>query len=146
MDRGILYAASDLITALAECFQDLGVIDTVSGSPYLAIVRLKRPGTLLSLRSDWPTRAGASQALATGSHASGRGWSTAIYEDLPQIEGLEFDSAMHREGVNYALYERAESALEALPTVNIPLTHRGLRPVLRNAAAELNFGLALPVA
>ena len=145
-DRAILYAASDLTTAAAEVFQDTGTIDIASGEPYLAIVRLRRPIRLLSLRSNWPTRAGASQALASGSHASARGWSIAIHEDLADIEGLEFDSSMNRGGVNYALYERAEDALELAPVANIPLTHRGLRPALRHVAVDLGFDLALPKA
>ena len=51
---------------------------------------------------------------------------------------------MNRGGTNYALYERAENALEPAPVSNNPLTHRGLRMVLRNAAVALNYGLALP--
>ena len=143
-DRGILCAASDLTTAVGELFQSTGTIDTVSGDPYLAIVRLSRSIRLLSLRSNWPTRAGASQALATGPHATARGWSIAIYEDLADIEGLEYDSSMNRGGVNYALYERAEDAVERAPVANIPLTHRGLRPALRHVAVALGFDLAFP--
>lgn len=143
-DRAIAYAGSNITTAVAEVFQD-GVIDVVSDDPYYAILRLRRDVRLLSLRSDWPTRAGASQALAAGTtHANSRGWSIAIYEDLSDIEGIEFDSAMHHGGVNYALYERAEDAFETSPVVNLPLVHRGLRAVLRNIAVDLNFELALP--
>jgi hypothetical protein len=145
-DRGILYVASDLGTAISEAFQEGGLIDVVSDDPYIAILRVARPVRLISLRSDWPTRAGASQALASGIHASARGWSSAIYEDLDDIEGIEFDSSMRWGGINYALYERAEDAFETSPIVNIPLGHRGLRPVLRNIAADLNYGLVLPAA
>lgn len=145
IDRAIWYAGATLKSAVAEVFQD-GVIDTLSGEPYFAIARLARPVRFLSLRSNWPTRAGASQALAAGQHASARGWSIAIYEDLADIEGIEFASSMNWEGVNYVLYERAEEAFEASPVVNVPLTHRGLRAVLRNIAVELNFELVLPAA
>jgi hypothetical protein len=142
-DRGILYAGSDVTTACGEVFQESGFIDVSSAEPYLAVFRLRRSVRLLSLRSNWPTRAGASQALAGGIHASARGWSIAIWEDLDDIEGIEFDSAMNRGGIGYALYERAEDALEELPASNNPLTHRGLRNPLRNAAVSLNYGLAL---
>jgi hypothetical protein len=145
-DRAILYAASDITTAVAEVFQETGQVDVVSDEPYLAVMRLGRPVRLLSLRSNWPTRAGASQALASGSRATARGWSIAIHDDLPDIEGLEYASAMHHPGVSYAFYERAQDAFEPAPAINLPLAHRGLRPVLRNAAAALNYGLVLPPA
>jgi len=143
-DRGILYAAIDVTTACAEVFQATGVIDVSAGDPYLAGFRLRRPVRLLSLRSDWPTRAGASQALASGVHASARGWSIAIWEDLTDIEGLVYDSAMHRGGMAFALYERAADAVESSPAINTPLTHLGLRTVLRHFAVELGYGMALP--
>jgi len=143
-DRGILYAGSDITTACGEVFQDSGFIDVTSGDPYLVGFHLRRDVRLLSLRSNWPTRAGASQALASGIHASGRGWSIAIWEDLGDIEGIEFDSSMNRGGINYALYERAQDALEPSPASNNPLAHRGLRDPLRNAAVALNYGLGFP--
>lgn len=143
-DRGILHAANDIATACAEVFQGTAVIDVSSDDPYVAGFRLRRPVRLLSLRSDWPTRAGASQALASGTHASARGWSIAIWEDLADIEGLVYDSPMHRGGIDVALYERAADALEATPAVNTPLSHLGLRTVLRHVAVELGYGLALP--
>lgn len=139
-----MYAASDITTACGEVFQDSRFIDVTSDDPYLAGFRLRRPVRLMSLRSNWPTRAGASQALASGARSSARGWSMAIWEDLRDIEGIEYDSAMNRGGTNYALYERAEDALEPAPVSNNPLTHRGLRTVLRNSAVVLNYGLALP--
>jgi hypothetical protein len=139
-----MYAASDITTACGEVFQDSRFIGVTSDDPYLAGFRLRRPVRLLSLRSNWPTRAGASQALASGIRSSAWGWSMAVWEDLRDIEGIEYDSAMNRAGTNYALYERAENALEPAPVSNNPLTHRGLRMVLRNAAVALNYGLALP--
>jgi len=139
-----MYAASDITTACGEVFQDSRFIDVTSDDPYLAGFRLRRPVRLLSLRSNWPTRAGASQALASGIRSSARGWSIAVWEDLRDIEGIEYDSAMNRGGTNYALYERAENAVEPAPVSNNPLTHRGLRMVLRNASVALNYGLALP--
>ena len=62
-----MYAASDITTACGEVFQDSRFIDVTSDDPYLAGFRLRRPVRLLSLRSNWPTRASASQALASES-------------------------------------------------------------------------------
>ena len=142
-DRAILYAAGDLTTAIAEVFQGTGVIDVLTGDPYLAILRTARPITLLDLRSDWPTRAGASQALASGSHASARSWSRSVWEDHPSVEGIAWHSAMHHDGTAYALYERAADALETDPVTNLPLAMKGLALPLTHAADLLGFGLVL---
>lgn len=142
-DRAILYAAGDLTTAVAEVFQRTGMIDVVTGDPYLAILRTSRSISLLDLRSDWPTRAGASQALASGSHASAWHWSRAIWEDLPAVEGIAWHSSMHHQGAAYALYERAANALEADPVTNLTLATKGLALPLAHAADLLGFGLVL---
>lgn len=143
-DRRILYAGDTLTTCAAEVFQHTGVIDAVAGEPYFAGLRVVRPVRLLSFRSDWPTRAGASQALASGTRAWVRQWSRAVWEDLVDIEGIVFDSSMHHGGTNFALYERAEDAFDASPVFNEELSHRGLRNPLRHVAADLNYGLVLP--
>jgi hypothetical protein len=142
-DRAILYAAGDLTTAVGEVFQRTGLIDVCTADPYLAILRSARPITMLDLRSDWPTRAGASQALTSGSHASARNWSRAVWEDHPTVEGIAWHSSMHHDGTAYALYERAADALEADPVTNLTLATRGLELPLTHAADLLGFGLAL---
>lgn len=141
--RAILYAATDFTTAIAEAFGRTRVIDVAAGDPYLAILRTSRPIRLLDLRSDWPTRAGASQELGSGSHASARNWSRAIYEDLDAIEGIVWHSSMHHGGDVYALYERAEKAFDPSPVTNLPLATRGLTLPLANAAGALRYGLVL---
>lgn len=142
-DRAILYAAGDLTIAVAEVFQRTGVIDVLTGDPYLAILRTSRPVALLDLRSDWPTRAGASQALASSSHASARSWSRSVWEDYPTVEGIAWHSSMHHDGTAYALYERAADALEADPVTNLALATKGLALPLTHAADLLGFGLVL---
>lgn len=141
--RAILYAATDFTAAVAEAFQRTRVIDVAAGDPYLAILRTSRPIRLLDLRSDWPTRAGASQELGSGSHASARNWSRAIYEDLETIEGIVWHSSMHHGGDAYALYERAEKAFDPSPVTNLALATRGLTLPLANAAGALRYGLVL---
>jgi RES domain len=141
--RAILYAGTDFTTAVAEAFQRTRVIDVAAGEPYLAILRTSRPIRLLDLRSDWPTRAGASQELGSGCHASARNWSRAIYEDLITVEGIVWHSSMHHGGDAYALYERAENAFEASPVTNLAMATRGLALPLAHAAGALRYGLVL---
>ena len=96
---------------------------------------------LLDLTRLWPTRAGASQAIATGRRATAQAWSRAIYRAYPDVAGLRYRSAMAGGSVNLALYERALPAIPTRPTIHLPLTHPGLTLPLQRAAARLGYGL-----
>src|SRR5262249_15503655 len=94
-NRGILYAAAEILPCVAEVFQDTGIVDPRHDEPWLVGFRLTRPVRLLSLRGLWPTRAGGSMALNTGDRARARRWSRTVYEAYPQAEGLWYASAMN---------------------------------------------------
>ena len=119
------------------------MIDVVTDDPHPAVLRTARPIQLLDLRSDWPTRDGASQALASGSHASAPNWSRAIWEDLPEVDGIAWHSSMRHRGTAHALYVRGADALEADPVTNLTLATKGLALPLTHAADLLGFGLVL---
>lgn len=57
--RGVLYAARDLTTCVAEIFQGSRVVDRFADDRCLAAFRLTRAVRLLDLTGDWPTRAAA---------------------------------------------------------------------------------------
>lgn len=79
-DRGVLYTAGDAVTALVEAFQWTRTIDRERDRPWLVVARLARSVRLLDLRGSWPTRAGASQALATGGDsATTQAWARAAF-------------------------------------------------------------------
>ena len=139
--RAILYASESGPTSLAEVFQDARVIDRRANSPALAAFRLTRDVPLLDLTGTWPTRAGASMAIHSGSRAKARAWSRAIYSAYPRIEGLLYASSMNANQPAFALYERARSALPAAPALDLPLTAPGILAPL--AAAAIEFGYAL---
>ena len=143
-DRSILYAGDTLTTVVAEVFQSTRVVDVDAGEPYLALLALVREVALLDLRSDWPTRAGASQAIGSGPRWACRNWSRAIWKDLANVEGLAWDSSMHHGGTCYAFYERSRDAFDRVPVANLPLATRGLEIPLTNAADRLGYGLVLP--
>jgi len=139
--RKILYAARDLHTPFAECFQRTRVIDRTLDDPWLVCFALVRDVTLLDLTGPWPTRAGASLALSTGPHSRARGWSRRIYEDYPRIEGLHYPSSMH--GARYAtmaFYERAEDSLPALPVSHRALSDPALDGVVATAMTLFRYG------
>jgi len=145
-DRAILYTAGDGVTALVEAFQWTRTIDRERDRPWLVVARLARSVRLLDLRGPWPTRAGASLALATGGDVEAtQAWARAIHADYPRVAGILYPSAMRGSaqeetrpagvhaallGANVALFERAEAAFPRRPTLHVPLVHPGLGDLL----------------
>jgi hypothetical protein len=71
-DRAILYAASHGSTAFAEVFEQTRIIDLTTHEPTLVAFRTTVSINLLDLASHWPTTAGTSMAINTGSRAGAR--------------------------------------------------------------------------
>lgn len=140
LDHGILYAAFDVKTAIAEAFGDERMIDRWRDQPYLARFRLDGPVLSLDLASDWPTRAGGSQELSSGPRPTSQAWSRAIWEDLDGIGALLYPSSMHGGGTNVAIYERAEQALARTPDRNLPLSLLAFERDLIRFATDLGYG------
>jgi len=139
--RAIAYLAEDGPTCLAEVYQDTRTIDRGRHDPWLVRFELVREVSLLDLTGPWPTRAGASMAISSGSRAKARKWSRAIYAAHAGVEGLLHCSAMHANNRAVALYERAISAIPVTPTYNRALQDPSMTTVLSNAAANLNYSL-----
>jgi hypothetical protein len=142
--RGILYVsvgALGALGALAEAFQDTRTIDRRRQDPWLVGFQLEGELAALDLTRLWPTRAGASQAIATGRRATAQAWSRAIYRSYPDVDGLLYRSSMAGGALNLALYERAAGRIPRTPAVHLPLTHPGLALPLSRAAAKLGYGL-----
>jgi hypothetical protein len=139
--RAISYASLDAIGAIAESFQGTRLIDRRRQGPWLVGFELTETLELLDLTRLWPTRAGASQAIATGRRTAAQAWSRAIYRSYPSVAGLLYRSSMAGGSTNLALYERALPAIPARPAIHLPLTHPGLSLPLARAAARLGYGL-----
>ncbi|MGH2779834.1 MAG: RES family NAD+ phosphorylase [Thermoleophilaceae bacterium] len=135
--RGVLYGAASMATCVAEVFQGTRVIDRVADDRCLTAFRTTRAVRLLDLTGDWPTRAGASQAIASGPRNRAQAWARAIYEAYPALEGLWYPSSMHGGHPAVVLSERAADALPADPELDVPLTHPGSLPDLTRAANAL---------
>lgn len=155
-DHGILYAAGDGPTALLEAFQVTRTINRHRDRPWLAKFRLARGLKVLDLRGPWPTRAGASQALATGDDpAATQAWARAIHADYPGLHGILYPSSMRGTptdpmppdvhpllfGHNLALFERAAAALPTNPILHQPLDHPGLADLLAAIAEAYGYDL-----
>lgn len=139
--RAILYAARDATAALAEAFQDSRTIDRRRQEPWLVAFELTADIAALDLTRLWPTRAGASQAIATGRRVTAQAWSRAIYRAYPEVAALAYRSSMAGSSINVALYERAAAAVSTSPVLHLPLTHPGLALSLARAASKLGYGL-----
>jgi hypothetical protein len=137
--RGVLYGAQDLGTCVAEVFQETRVVDRTADDRCLAAFQLTRPVRLLNLTGDWPTRAGASQAISSGPRGRARAWARAIYDAYPSVDGLRYRSSMRRGQPAVVLFERAEDAVPDVVALDIPLSHPGLLPDLARIANELGY-------
>ena len=140
-DRGVLYAATHPGAALAEFFQTRRTINVRHCQPWLVGLALARDVRLLDLTGLWPTRAGASMALASGPRPRARAWARAIYAAYPGAEGVWYGSSMHANTPCVALFERAQDALPPRPGYHRALSDETLRAFLDNVAADLNFRL-----
>lgn len=145
-DRAILYAAwgeRAFLTALAEVFQRRRQIDPLAGEPWLAGFALREEVALLDLTGLWPTRAGASTAIASGPRGRARRWSQAVYASFPRVQGLWYPSSMGGNAPAVALYERARQALPPRPFFHAPLAHPEFAVPLQQAARMLGYRLRL---
>lgn len=139
--KGILYAAAEAITCLAEVFQAARVIDRNASQPWLVGFRTVRELSLLDLTSTWPTRAGASMALNTGPRPRAQRWSRLIYATYPGVDGIYYPSAMHANRPSLALFERAQRSLPTTPMFNRALADSTLLHRIGSAAHSLGYKL-----
>lgn len=139
-DRGIFYAATDIITALAEVYQDKRAVNRTANQPWLVSYALASPITLLDLSGTFPVKAGGSMKLVSGATLYAQNWSRGFYDCYPEIHGVYYPSSLTNRPV-VAVYERAVS-LKLFP-LN-PQFHRALRDALllepiRNACKEIGY-------
>jgi hypothetical protein len=149
-DRGVLYAAGSIATAIAEAFGPTRLISLSRDAPWLVAFRLETSLRLLDLEGAWPTRAGASQAISSGDKNIAREWARMIYEEY-HIDGLWYPSSMsgsvrqsgdpRLHGGAVALFNRAARALPLRPVLHLPLLHPGLTEALATSADRFNYRL-----
>ncbi len=80
-EHGVLYAALEIDTCLAEVFQKTRRIDRARGEPWLVAFDLDAPVVLLDLTGSFVTRAGASMGLMTGPRSVGRNWARGFFSE-----------------------------------------------------------------
>jgi hypothetical protein len=140
-DRGILYTALDITGAVSEAFQHTRTIDRGREQPWLVGFEVGPDLRTLDLTGLWPTRAGASQAIATGRRDVAQAWSRSIYDAYPDVQALFYRSSMAGGSMNLALYERSAQQLPLNPRFHASLTHPGLELPLKREATKLGYSL-----
>lgn len=142
-ERSVLYCATEAKTCFAEVFQETRRIDRARRSPWLAVFRLERDAALLDLSGNFPTRAGASMAINSGSRVRARAWGRAFYDAYPDLLGVHYPSSMNGNRPCAVLTDRAEalSVLAEHPEFNRPLTDDTLLDVLKHCAQAIGYGL-----
>jgi hypothetical protein len=136
-----LYLARNGPTTLAEVFQDRRVIDPWEHEPWLVAFETETSLRLLDLTGPWPTRAGASMAIATGRRDRARRWSQAIFDAYPDAVGLWYPSSMDANNPCAALYERGRHGIPANPRFHAALGDPRLAAGVYRAAGHFNYGV-----
>lgn len=141
-DRGIIYAATDIVTALAESFQLKRAVNRAANQPWLVSAQSSCDLSLLDLTDTFPVRAGGSMKLVSGATAYSQNWSRAFYECYPAIHGLYYPSSLTNRPV-MGLYEHASSLdpFEFPPRFHRALNDALLLEPLRNACREIGYDL-----
>jgi hypothetical protein len=135
-DRGIYYAGLTLSCCLVEVFGDYRLIDRPQ--LHIACPIVTRELHLLDLCHNGAMRAGSVAALcATADRQLSQAWSRYFYEDpaFRSCEGIRYYSAHNNEPA-FALYERAENALDCPPSQVIALNDPLLRAEILSIARE----------
>ncbi len=141
--HGVLYAAGDAVTALAEAFGTNRTVDVRTAEPWLVKFTLPAPVVqLLDVTGTWPTRAGASQEIWTSpDRRRTQRWARAIAARFVGLDGLHYGSSMRGGGAfNVALWEPAKSVISAA-TVHFaePLAHPAMAAMIRQACIRLGY-------
>lgn len=135
---GVLYAASDVASTLAEVYQSTRVIDTRAGAPRLTAWEPTRPLQLLDLSGTWLLRNAASAALLAAPRSTCRRWARAIYASWPELDGLQVPSTMTGR-INVVLWTAAADAMPTAPSFSRPLTQPLVWSLAHAAAAEIGY-------
>jgi len=137
----VLYAAIDLVTALAERFQHGREIRCRQPTePVVYSWMPTRPLQLIDVTDLSALRIGASQLLSTGPKRHTRTWAVAIRRTWPAADGLLYQSSMAgRDCV--ALWAPAAGSFPARPAFATLLSDPAPEWIrtLRNAAAQIRY-------
>lgn len=136
--EGVLYAAADIATGLAEVYQTTRVIDTGAGAPVVTGWDPRRPLRLLDLSDTWLVRNNASAALLSAPRSTCRRWARAICGSWPDLDGLYVPSTLTGR-LNVVLWTAAGDSFPAMPAFSRPLGDPLVWSIAQAAAVEIGY-------
>ena len=136
--EGVLYAAADVATGLAEVYQTTRVIDTRAGAATLTAWQPQRRLRLLDLSGTWLLRNTASAAMLAAPRSICRRWARAIYTTWPELDGLYVPSTLTARP-NIVLWNAAADSIPTMPSFSRPLAHPLVWSIAQAAAAEIGY-------
>jgi hypothetical protein len=137
---GVLYAAQDVATALADAFQTTRLINTRAGALHLTSWTPTRPLALLDLTGTWALRNHAAAALAAAPRPTCRNWARAIRAQWPDLDGLYAPSTMTGTAT-IVLWEPARNSVPDLPDFSRPLAHPMVWTFAHRAAKKIGYDI-----
>jgi hypothetical protein len=135
---GVLYAAADIATSLAEVYQTTRLIDTHAGAPTLTAWNPQRPLQLLDLSGTWLLRNNASASLLAAPRSTCRRWARTIYTTWPELDGLYTPSTLTGRP-NLVLWTTAADSIPQTPSFSRPLAHPLVWSIAQAASAEIGY-------
>lgn len=138
---GVLYAATDAITAFGEVYQDSRVIDRVEEAPVLVGWYPTRELALLDLTGSWPVVNGAAASIQMGPKRATQAWARAI-DDRLDVDGLWHLSAITGKPI-VSLFARSTRlpAFPARPGYRVLLADDAADSPINRARKTLGYGV-----
>lgn len=91
---GAAYLGFDLLTFLAEVFQDGRFVDVENNRPYICVFETNAETMLLDLSTEWLGKIGGTSAMALGPKTITRQWARAFHTQWPNLDGIITGSAV----------------------------------------------------
>lgn len=142
--EGVLYAASDLPTAVAERFQHARELRRHQpDNPVVYAWFPTRVVHLIDLTDVGALHLGAAHAINSAREDVTRSWARALRSTWPDADGLRYTSAMTGQMCS-ALWSPARDSFPPAPTFTLLVSHPAptWQRLLRAAAAELGYSYA----
>ncbi|MBC7593061.1 MAG: RES family NAD+ phosphorylase [Kineosporiaceae bacterium] len=138
---GVMYTATDMVTALGEVYQNGREITRAVGGATLVAWDPSRVLTLLDLTTTWPVLNGAAASIMMDDKEHTQAWAHAIHDRARLI----LDGLYHRSSITnrpmVTLFSRTERhpAFPPRPQFRALLTDSAADPLVSFAAKELSF-------
>lgn len=140
-ERRVLYAGSSVGVCIAEVFQDRRRV-SFEGTPRLVSFELAREIKVLDLVGLWPTRAGGSQAIASGPRSRSQRWARMIADTFDDLDGMIYRSSMHGGDEALVLWD-CPDALAGVADLDLGLHEPRMAQPLHRLGASIGYSVAI---